>query len=588
MDRYGGPGGAASAGDDADKGPPVTKAAPNGGGNPPGADPNIILARQTQPPGTTPSFTRPAPPVRPAPAPNLPPLPGTPPPPPELAPPPTPEVPKPVLPPRPPLGTPPAGPVRPPTLQPPPVRPPLPVAPPEPVPPSMLARAGTRIVALLLSAEALVVAGAGVVIAVLVVPSPNKAPTRPAGVEGQPDLQGTVDQGLGTFSGLLTIRRKDAGSGGVELWLDVDQSLRTKDGSHDVVGHLGTDGVHLTPEGEAYVLKRLGMESSSGQQPSPAPQVAVPPGQTAPAPAPQVGTGYEVRDQAERDIVADLAAQGIKDNQSIQNALEEHRRKAGGVTGPGITTGMGTGAQADGVTGKAPDGSPESPFSGPDMTPVDRRERGIVEKLKREGASDDDIRKELAASRAKYGAAAAAGRRSDGRNRGLPDELTTSSGRAQNNVVDSDPKLRDAIKTNPDAKPGDQVVWEDFVAHHLIPMEAVRKHKDLFEAAARAGWNPDEIANVIGLPRTEEAQRRMGKAMGERRPIHDSGHGDWNKAAGEAMQKLRDEMKETRLPPGPAFDEEVRRRLEQLQSKQRGSMPSDRLTMLDVQDGNAA
>jgi len=573
MDRYGGPGGAAPAGNDADKASPATKAAPNGGDNPPGADPNIILARQTSPPGTTPSFTRPAPPVRPAPAPNLPPLPGTPPPPPNLAPPSVPEVPKQVPPPRPPLGTPPAEPVRPPTLQPPPVRPPLPVAPPEPVPPSMLARAGTRVVALLLSAEALVVVGTGLVVAILVVPSPNKAPTRSAGVEGQPDLQGTVDQGLGTFNGVLTIRRKDAGSGGVELWLDIDQSLRTKDGSHDVVGHLGTDGVHLTPEGEAYVLKQLGMEPPSGQQPSP---------------APQVGTAYEVRDQAERDIVADLAARGITDSQSITNALDAHRRKAGGVTGPGITTGAGTGAQPDSVTGKAPDGSPESPFSGPDMTPMDRRERGIVEKLKREGASDDDIRKALAASRAKYGAAAAAGRRSDGRNRGLPDELTTSSGRAQNNVIDSDPKLRDAIKTNPNAKPGDQVVWEDFAAHHLIPMEAVRKYKDLFEAAARAGWNPDEIANVIGLPRTEEAQRRMAKAMGERRPIHDSGHGDWNKAAREAMQKLRDELKETRLPPGPAFDEEVRRRLEQLQSKQRSSMPRDRLTMLDVQDGNAA
>ena len=509
MDRYGGPGRAAPAGDNADKGPPATKALPNGGGDSPSADPNIVPARQTFPPGTTPAFTRPAPPIRPAPAPELPPLPEAPPPPPKLSPPPGPRVPTPVPPPRPPLASPPAEPVRPPTLRPPPVRPPLPVAPPEPVPPSMLARAGTTIVDVLLSAEALAVAGTALVVAILVVPSPNPAPTRPAGIEGQPDLRVTVQQVLGSLSGKLTIRRKDAGSGGVELWLDADQSLRTKDGSHSVVGHLGTDGVHLTPEGETYVLKQLGMEPPSGQQPpSPAPQAPVPPGP--PAPAPQVGTAYETRDQAEKDIVADLAAQGIRDNQSIQNALEAHRRKAGVAAGPGITTGAGTGAQADSVTGKAPDGSPESPYPGPDMTPIDHRERELVERMRKEHASEADIKKALADLRAKFGPTDAKNRRNQERNTGLPDALTTDSNRARQNAYDSDQRLRDAIK-------GKKVSWKDFAAHHLIPLEVIKKWQSFFEAAARAGWNTDEIANVIGLPRTDDAQRRMQTETGERR-----------------------------------------------------------------------
>lgn len=174
----------------------------------------------------------------------------------------------------------------------------------------------------------------------------------------------------------------------------------------------------------------------------------------------------------------------------------------------------------------------------------------------------------------------------------MPDNLTTGSQRARQNTYDGDAKLRgaierfrEALKRKPDGKPGQPMTWNDFVAHHIIPMEMLRskEFRALFEAAARAGWNPDKVANLMGLPGNRASQRRMEKSMGERRPVHNSGHSRWNKSMQGEVDAIQRDLKNSGLQPGEEFDQEVRRRLEELQRRRRANMPRRRLTQLEGQ-----
>jgi len=277
--------------------------------------------------------------------------------------------------------------------------------------------------------------------------------------------------------------------------------------------------------------------------------------------------GIKTRGDDERRFIEGLAMGGAK-HDDIVSALNERRRQGGAAP-----SGAPPGGTARPPVSASPNSPPGPPYPGPDVTPMDRQERALVQRLLDEGKGEEDVRRALAERRAASGPAAAQKRQEDDRNKELPDELCTSSWRARDNAADGDPALQDGTRTR-GGTPRLRVPEGDFAAHHLIPMEMVRDYADLFQAAAQAGWNPDEAANVIALPRTPDAQARMGQEMGQQRPVHNSGHPDWNKEVRKEMEKLKAKLKGMRLnqPSGDYYDQQVRQLLEELQQNLRQRM----------------
>jgi hypothetical protein len=123
----------------------------------------------------------------------------------------------------------------------------------------------------------------------------------------------------------------------------------------------------------------------------------------------------------------------------------------------------------------------------------------------------------------------------------------------------------------------------EWQAHHLINVGNVRVYKDIFDAAAEAGWRTDEVGNVMPLPATAEDQRKL-KEHGVDRPTHRGGHPDWNKEVTEGLRNIRDKLSRSFLVEGSdAYNAEARQMLERLQDRLRvemlekpriGSMPA--------------
>ena len=450
------------------------------------------------------------------------------------------------------------------------------------------------------------------------------------GVTGHPGLAGRMEKQGPSTQG--TVEISIPGQGGVvqslgKLTVDAVNGWAVFDPAQrgTVLGHVDTQAatITLTPVGEAWLaeqVRRSGVPMTFAESGNAGgvlghiskPQSTKPPDAQTDAAAPQPGTpspadaaapprpgtpglpqtpppgqqpqrpawleeveGIETRDDDEREFIERQAQGGMK-HADIVRALDERRR--GNGTAPGGTPPVGV---LRPPVSASPEGPPGSPYPGPDMTPMDSRERALVKGLKEKSASDEEIAKALAESRAEYGPADLARRRKQARNAGLPDELTTDFNRAKQNAYDADEKLRKALNDK-------AISWEDFAAHHLIPVEVVRKWKELFEAAARAGWSTDESDNVVALPKTEGARERMERHMGERRALHDNPHRNWNTEAKTRMRELMEELKGLGLPPGPDYDQAVRRRLEEMQRKLRDDMACDRLTMGDAPMAEAA
>jgi hypothetical protein len=122
----------------------------------------------------------------------------------------------------------------------------------------------------------------------------------------------------------------------------------------------------------------------------------------------------------------------------------------------------------------------------------------------------------------------------------------------------------------------------EWQAHHLINVGNVRDYKDIFEAAAKAGWRTDEVGNVMPLPATAEDQQKL-KEHGIDRPTHRGGHPQWNDEVLEELRMIRRELGDSSLAEGSdAYNAEARRllielegrlRLELLQKSKIGSLP---------------
>ena len=151
------------------------------------------------------------------------------------------------------------------------------------------------------------------------------------------------------------------------------------------------------------------------------------------------------------------------------------------------------------------------------------------------------------------------------RNDGLAGGARTNSQRARDAARAADPEVTQVL---PDAE------WR---AHHLINVAGLRVAPDLIAAAARAGWRTDDPANVAALPASPDAQRKL-KAAGIDRPVHDSGHRNWNDEVADELRQIEKELQRLR-PGGDAYGRRAREELEKLQNSLRQKMlQEDRLT----------
>ncbi len=112
------------------------------------------------------------------------------------------------------------------------------------------------------------------------------------------------------------------------------------------------------------------------------------------------------------------------------------------------------------------------------------------------------------------------------RNQGLEGDERTNTDRARKAARRVDPEVTKVLKEN------------EWRAHHLISMEAVRSRNAVLAAAGRAGWKTDEDANIAALPTTEAAQQKLREA-GIERPLDNSGHPRWNDRIRDKLGDIR-------------------------------------------------
>jgi hypothetical protein len=123
-------------------------------------------------------------------------------------------------------------------------------------------------------------------------------------------------------------------------------------------------------------------------------------------------------------------------------------------------------------------------------------------------------------------------------------------------------------------------------AHHLINVAGLRVAPDLIAAAARAGWRTDDPGNVAALPASPDAQQKL-KAAGIDRPVHDSGHQNWNVEVRDRLRQIETNLRPLRRG-SDAYGRRAREELEKLQNILRRKMlHEDRLTQNRADSGLA-
>jgi hypothetical protein len=112
---------------------------------------------------------------------------------------------------------------------------------------------------------------------------------------------------------------------------------------------------------------------------------------------------------------------------------------------------------------------------------------------------------------------------------------------------------------------------------------------ELIAAAARAGWRTDDPGNVAALPASPDAQQKL-KAAGIDRPVHDSGHRNWNDEVRQRLRTIAQELQGNGGRPGTeAYDRQARQELEKLQNDLRQQMIQlDRATQNELKTRTAS
>lgn len=182
----------------------------------------------------------------------------------------------------------------------------------------------------------------------------------------------------------------------------------------------------------------------------------------------------------------------------------------------------------------------------------------------------------------------------NGRNqdRQLPAGLITATRKARTNAHKHDPvMLASGLAVIGPSKatnvPDGFAYWQ---AHHLISVAQVqdRKHRDIFNAAAKAGWHIDEKANLIGLPRDINAQVMLHNtgARDADRPLHNSGHqGPYKLAVERQIQQVRARLEGADLLEGsPEYNHYAKTLIEKAQVNLRRLVLSHRMDRLAEAD----
>jgi hypothetical protein len=136
----------------------------------------------------------------------------------------------------------------------------------------------------------------------------------------------------------------------------------------------------------------------------------------------------------------------------------------------------------------------------------------------------------------------------------------------------SDPRWARAAARKADPAVTQVLKDDEWQAHHLINVGNVRDYRDIFDAAAKAGWRTDEVGNVVPLPATLEAQQKLTGA-GIDRLTHRGGHPDWNEKVAEELQTIRSELGGSSLVEGSdAYNSKARLLLNELEDRLRLEM----------------
>jgi len=160
------------------------------------------------------------------------------------------------------------------------------------------------------------------------------------------------------------------------------------------------------------------------------------------------------------------------------------------------------------------------------------------------------------------------------RNEGLEGGARTSSKHARNAARAADPAVTQTLRN------------DEWRAHHLINLAAIRDFRDLIHEAVKAGWRTDDIGNVAAAPATREAQRKL-KQAGIDRPLHDNGHKEWNEMILRKLSEIQNKLKRSGLTKGTtAYTKRAKEELELLQDEVRQEMLGrHRLTQNDRTGG---
>ena len=126
------------------------------------------------------------------------------------------------------------------------------------------------------------------------------------------------------------------------------------------------------------------------------------------------------------------------------------------------------------------------------------------------------------------------------RNEGVQGEARTNSPRARKAAEAADPAVTKALQ---DAE------WR---AQHLSNVAGLREASDLMAEAARAGWRTDDAGNVAPLPASPEAREKL-KSAGIDRPVHNSGHPNWNREVKVELTEIRLELERHGLKSGSQY-----------------------------------
>lgn len=143
------------------------------------------------------------------------------------------------------------------------------------------------------------------------------------------------------------------------------------------------------------------------------------------------------------------------------------------------------------------------------------------------------------------------------RNDGLPTEQKTYSWRARKTLEQAGDKATKLLEA------------PDWVGHHLIDVDNIRKNPGLFGAAAQAGWRTDEAGNVVALP-SNEAARGTLREHGIERPVQRGPHPGLSGDVSRRLDRLQTELDGAGLEKGTdAYNQAARKLIERLQNELR-------------------